>query len=164
TGATSVKFGSIEASFTVVSDSSVTATVPPLAPPLATISVTTPLGTFASPTAFKVTPAITGLSALSGEVGDTVTIIGTSFTGATSVKFGTVADSTFTVDDDFQITAHVPAGALTAKITVMTPAGTATSVVSFGVRPTITSFAPSSGAAGTAVTITGKTFSGGRKI
>src|SRR5439155_869603 len=71
TGATSVKFGSIEASFTVVSDSSVTATVPPLAPPLATISVTTPLGTFASPTAFKVTPAITGLSALSGEVGDT---------------------------------------------------------------------------------------------
>lgn len=54
----------------------------------------------------------------------TVTITGSGFTGATSVKVKSI-DAPFTVDADDQITTSVPATAVTGTIT--TPDGTATS-------------------------------------
>jgi hypothetical protein len=66
-----------------------------------------------------------------------VTISGTSFTGATVVRFnGTSAG--FTVNSATSIQATVPAGATSGSISVTTPAGTATSASSFTVRVALT--------------------------
>jgi len=75
-------------------------------------------------------------------VGTTVTITGTNFTGATSVKFNGVA-ATFTVNSATQITATVPAGATTGKIEVVTPSGTVTSTTDFTVTTAATKHARS---------------------
>ena len=76
--------------------------------------------------------------------GSQVQIEGTTFTGATAVKFGTVVAPSFTVDDDSHITVTVPPTALTSKLSVTTPAGTGTSVPSYTVilPPTIADFTP----------------------
>jgi hypothetical protein len=56
-------------------------------------------------------PAVTSVGPYGGADagGNTVDIYGSGFTGATSVKFGGVSASGFTVVDDWQITATVPA-------------------------------------------------------
>jgi hypothetical protein len=77
-------------------------------------------------------PTITSFSPTSGPVGATVTINGTNFTGATSVKFNGVT-ATFIVNSATKITATVPTGATTGRITVTTPGGTATSTADFTV-------------------------------
>jgi hypothetical protein len=106
-------------------------------------------------------PTITSFAPMSGPVGTAVTITGTGFTGATAVKFGTIAASSFTVDSDTQITAIVPSGFDKAIIFVTAPGGTAKSVgMNFKVPPSITSFTPVSGPVGTAVTITGSVLAG----
>jgi hypothetical protein len=68
-------------------------------------------------------PYISGFTPTQGPVGTLVTISGAGFTGTTEVSFGAV-DSVFTVVNDGQITATVPAGAVTAPITVVAPGGT----------------------------------------
>jgi hypothetical protein len=130
-GTTAVAFNNTAAAFTVVSDSTITATVPSGAL-TGSISVTTPTGSASSST-FRVLPKISSFSPGSGKVGTTVTITGSAFTGATAVTFnGTSA--TFTVNSYSQITAIVPNGATSGRITVTTPGGTGTSSASFSVR------------------------------
>jgi hypothetical protein len=68
-------------------------------------------------------PYISGFTPTKGPIGTPVVITGASFTGTTAVKFGDVAGS-YHVDNDGQITATVPAGAITAPITVVAPGGT----------------------------------------
>jgi C1A family cysteine protease len=70
-------------------------------------------------------PTVTGLSPNSGPAagGTQVTITGTNLTGATAVKFGTIAAG-FTVSSDTQVIATAPAGAGTVNVTVTTPGGT----------------------------------------
>jgi hypothetical protein len=106
-------------------------------------------------------PKITSFTPSSGKTGDTVTITGSNFTDATSVKFGGTSAG-FSVDSDSQITATVPAAATRGKLTVTTAAGIGSSSTAFTVimPPTITGFTPRSGHAGTTVTITGKGFVG----
>jgi hypothetical protein len=62
-----------------------------------------------------------------------VVLTGKSFTQATAVKFGTKT-ATFTVNSDTQITTTVPTGAITGKISVTTPGGTANSSTTFTVQ------------------------------
>jgi uncharacterized repeat protein (TIGR03803 family) len=69
---------------------------------------------------------------VSGNVGTTVTILGTNLTGATSVTFNGTA-ATFTVLSSSAITTTVPAGATTGAVTVVTPNGTLSSNVPFQV-------------------------------
>lgn len=106
-------------------------------------------------------PSITGVLPASGAVGAAVTITGTKFTGATSVRFNGVS-ATFMVDSATQISTTVPAGAVTGRITVTTPTGTATNATDFTIltTPVITSFNPASGAVGAAVIISGANFTG----
>lgn len=59
---------------------------------------------------------------MQGAVGSTVNINGLNFTGATAVKFNGTSAVTFTVVNDRLVTAVVPVGATTGKITVETPA------------------------------------------
>jgi hypothetical protein len=134
TTATSVRFGSLAAAtFTVDSDSQITAIVPSGAID-SYVKVTTPGGTASSATKFDVTappPTITSFTPSSGPVGTSVTIIGSAFTGATSVRFGSAAATTFTVDSDTQITVIVPSGAVSSLIKVTTPGGTASSATKY---------------------------------
>ncbi|MGO9084583.1 MAG: choice-of-anchor tandem repeat GloVer-containing protein [Candidatus Sulfotelmatobacter sp.] len=93
----------------------------------------------------------------SGEVGQTVEILGQGFTGTTSVSFnGTPA--TFEVSSDTYLTATVPAGATTGILSVIEPSGTLKSNKEFRVMPQIFSFTPTSGPVGTSVVITGESF------
>jgi len=63
-----------------------------------------------------------------------VTINGTNFVGVTGVNFGGISALVYTVNSPTKITATVPAGALTGKIKVATPAGIATSATKFTVQ------------------------------
>ena len=99
-----------------------------------------------------VVSSFTPAAAASGAV---VTITGQNFTGATSVTFGGVSASSFTVTSATTIKATVGAGA-TGAVTVTTPQGKGTLPgFSFIPPPTLTSFTPTSAKANTAVTITG---------
>ena len=96
--------------------------------------------------------------------GTSVTITGTSFSGASAVSFGGTAAASFKVDSATSITAVSPAHASgTVDVTVTTPGGTSAIVskdrFKYG-SPTVTGVAPSGGptAGGTAVTITGSGF------
>ncbi|MCX2740613.1 IPT/TIG domain-containing protein [Pontibacter anaerobius] len=157
TGATSVSFNGTSASFTVVSDTEITAIVPDGARS-GLISITTPGGTGVSAEQFTVilTPAITSFDPMAGPEGSLITIAGKYFLGATSVSFNGTSAS-FTVVSDTEITATVPNGATTGLIAITTPDGTAISTEEYTVLypPTITSFDPTQGLIGTTVTITG---------
>jgi hypothetical protein len=135
-GASSVTFNGTASTFSVNSDSQLTATVPAGATSGA-IAVTTAAGTGTSSASFTVTaaaaaPAITSISPTSGPVGTVVAITGSNLTGATSVKFSGVSAS-FTVVSATRINATVPSGARSGSITVTTPGGSATSSQSFRV-------------------------------
>jgi hypothetical protein len=114
-------------------------------------------------------PAVSGFTPVSGPVGTPVTINGSNFTGATSVTFNGTA-ATFTITNDSSINTTVPTGASTGVVGVTGPGGTGTSSGVFTVEgsnpsaPTITSFSPTSGKIGTAVTITGTNFTGASKV
>ena len=134
TGTTKVSFNGVSASFKVVSDTYLTATVPS-GTTAGFVTITTPSGTLKSNRKFLVIPALLSFTPSSGTVGTPVTITGTSFTGASKVAFGGVSATTFTVNSDTQITATVPTGAVTGKIQVTTPGGVATSATNFTVTP-----------------------------
>jgi|GEM_PF-850530 len=138
TGATAVSFNGTAASFTVNSDTQITATVPSGAAS-GILSVTTPGGTVSSASSFTFltgsgAPTITSFTPIFGRVGSTVVITGTNYVAVTGVFFnGTTA--TFTVNSPTQITATVPAGVTTGTISVTTSNGTGASANSFTVYP-----------------------------
>lgn len=132
-GVSAVAFNGTAAAFTPVSSTVMTATVPAGAT-TGYISVTSPLGTAFTSSAFTVglpTPAITSFSPMFGFRGGTVTLTGTNFTGATAVSFNGVAAASFTVVSDTKITARIPSGAGVGLISVTNPAGTGYSTSPF---------------------------------
>jgi len=123
-----------------------------------------PLSVFISQFTAVAAPSITSFTPDSGTIGTAVTITGTNFDPVTSkneVKFNGVL-ATVTATSATSLTALVPGGATTGPITVTTRGGTATSATNFTVitqpPPTISSFTPTSGKAGTNVTVTGQNF------
>ncbi|TML42416.1 MAG: hypothetical protein E6G27_04665 [Actinobacteria bacterium] len=169
TGATNVAVNGVTASFTVGSDTSITATVPTAAT-TGTIRVTTPAGNGTIATPFTVTPAaplsISSFTPASAAVGAPVTLTGTGFTGLSSVAFNGITATVVTGLSDTSVTATVPAGATTGPITVTTPGATATSAASLTVipAPVVASFTPASGLAGTVVTLTGSALTGATAV
>ncbi len=166
TGASRVLLGSTAiTAFTVLSDGSISATVPAGAAS-GTVQVVTSGGTATSAVSFNVvppTPTITSFAPMSALPGATVTLTGTNFTGATAVSFGTLAAASFVVVSATQITSVVPSGVSIGELRVVTPLGTATSGGRFSPLlppPTITSISPTSGSPGTSITITGMNLSG----
>ncbi len=133
TGSTAVYFSGTSAAFSILSDTYITAYVPARAE-TGFVTVTTPGGTLTSNKKFRVTPQITGFSPPSGPAGTPVSITGQSLTQATKVAFGGVS-ATFAVDSDQQVTATVPTGAVTGRISIVTSGGTATSATNFAVTP-----------------------------
>ncbi|MFN8003064.1 MAG: M12 family metallo-peptidase [Acidobacteriota bacterium] len=109
-------------------------------------------------------PTVSGISPANGQIGDTVTINGTGFSGVTSVTFNNNLVTNFTIVSETQITAVVPAGATTGPITLSEPncadVQSTNFVVDTPVCPTVTGFNPPSGQAGDTVVITGSNFTG----
>jgi hypothetical protein len=133
TGATAVSFGSTAAaSFTVNSDTSISAITPAVRSGTVDVTVTNSGGTSATTTSdqftFVLTPRVAGVSPNQGSAdgGTSVTITGVNFTGATAVAFGGVR-ATFRVASDTSITAVSPPGpdsGITVDITVTSAHGT----------------------------------------
>ncbi|WP_067468697.1 IPT/TIG domain-containing protein, partial [Nocardia amamiensis] len=128
TGASAVTFGTTAAtSFTVVSGTQISAVVPARAAGTAAVTVTTAGGTsngvnythLPAPTLTQLTP---NHGSFSG--GNTITLTGTNFTGATAVRFGTKAATSFTVTSSTRIRATVPSGTGVVAVTVTAPGGT----------------------------------------
>jgi RHS repeat-associated protein len=142
TGATSVLFGNTPASFTVDSDSQITAIVPSGS---GTAQVNVVVNGVSSQVLYGVypydalsftystVPAVCGLNPASGpSIGGTqVSITGSNFTGTTAVDFGNTAAVGFSVYSDTQITAVSPPGAGTVDVTVYAPGGTSPATSSF---------------------------------
>ena len=133
TGATGVSFDGAAATFTVVSASEITTTVPSSAK-TGTLKVTgTSAGTLNSNVSFLVTPQIKSFTPASGAVGTSVIITGVSLTQTTKVTFGGVEATSFEKNSNTKVTATVPTGAKTGKIEVTTSGGTATTGKTFTV-------------------------------
>jgi IPT/TIG domain len=128
-GASAVRFGSTEASFTVKSATEIYATEP-AGEGTVDVTVTTPNGTspvnpgdrfsyIATPPAIdEVTP-----SSAPEKYGQRIVIKGSGFTGATAVDFGSTG-AEFTVESPTVINAREPVGTGTVNVTVTTPEGT----------------------------------------
>jgi len=108
-------------------------------------------------------PTVSSFTPTSGANGTSVTILGTNFTGTTSVKFGGIVASSFVVDSATGITAIVGTGA-SGAVSVTTPNGTGTKPGFSYVGPIINSFSPTFGNAGTIVTILGLNFTGATSV
>lgn len=130
---TSVKFGSLAASFAHTLDTNGRITV--IVPLNATggnqfITVANPNG--ADSVAFSVNfaPIIKSVTPGSGKVGDLITISGVRFNNITSVQLGSLTVS-YTVVNDSTITFTVPVGAVNGNVTLTNALGTATSPQTF---------------------------------
>lgn len=139
----SVTFNGVAAAwFRADSEAQVTVTVPAGAT-TGPIAVTTVGGVATSATPFTVLsaqapPAVALIYPLSGFAGSKVTVTGAGFAGATSVSFSGTA-AAFALLSDAQLTATVPAGAVTGAIIVAGPGGTGTSASAFTVLTVVTS-------------------------
>ncbi|MEO8427101.1 MAG: IPT/TIG domain-containing protein [Verrucomicrobiota bacterium] len=162
TNTTAVKFNGATAVFTVSSSSRIIATVP-VGASTGFITVITATGTATSRISFFVAPKISGFTPASGAAGTSVTISGTSLTGATAVLFNGV-NAVFSNVSEQEIDAIVPAGATTGPIALVTPAGTFPSPGNFTVLPKIESFSPLAGTTGTTVFISGTGLGGATTV
>ena len=114
-------------------------------------------------------PTITGFTPTAAAAGQTVTITGTNFTGATAVSFGGTAAASFSVVDNSTITAIVDAGN-SGVVSVTTNYGKASTPSSMSTpfihvaQPTITSFTASHQTVGGAITIYGTGFNSATDI
>jgi hypothetical protein len=145
--------------FTLQPDGSVMVTVPSDAQN-GPISLFTAEGTVTSKQSFTLlTPTVTGFSPTSGPVGTQVTITGTALNGVSDVRgFLIVTPSTST-----RITVVVDPGMQSGPIQLQTYNSLITTAQSFTVTPTppptITNLSPTSGPAGTLLTISGTNLS-----
>ncbi|HYI11680.1 MAG TPA: IPT/TIG domain-containing protein [Thermoanaerobaculia bacterium] len=165
TGATSVTFnGLAAASFTVVDDTTIAATVPAGATS-GLIRVNAPWGSAASSTPFTVNliPAIGSFTPTEGLPSTYVVIAGANFLGATSVTFNG-ASASFTVAGANTIMATVPGSATTGPISVTNSHGTGTSAGVFSLPPSIDSMVPGWGPPGKHVFILGKNLAGATRV
>jgi len=128
-----------------------------LAPPAAAAAFASPGATVIPP------PTISGFTPTAGPVGAVVNLTGSGFSGATVVEL-VHAEAAFTVLSDARIRLTVPAGARSGRIGVTTPGGSAVSAAWFTVGPTVKSFTPASGPAGTLVTLTGINFTNATRV
>ncbi|HXO35526.1 MAG TPA: choice-of-anchor tandem repeat GloVer-containing protein [Candidatus Acidoferrales bacterium] len=132
-GTSGVTFNGTPASFHVLSDTYLTATVP--SGETGSVRVITSSGELLSNKIFKVTPKLTSFSPTTGKVGDSIVLTGTGLIQASNLTVGGVKVTSYTVSSDSKVTIRVPRGAKTGKLAVTTPGGNATSTATFTVTP-----------------------------
>ena len=169
TAATGVTFGGVPASYSVGSDSSIVATAPDGSGTVDVV-VTTGGGSSQSGPADQFTftprvreagvPVITGVSPVAGPRagGTRVTLSGTAFAGATSVRIGGASARIVSVSPT-SLRLIVPAGRGASPVVVTTPAGSSSpskaARYTYLARPFVRAVSPASGRAGRRVTISG---------
>ena len=133
TSSSVVKFGGTPTSTVTATPTFITASVPfgALTGP---VTVTTGSTALTSSLGFNVLPNITGFSPPNGPVGTSVSITGSGLLQTTTVTFGGVKATAFTVNSDEQVTATVPTGAKTGPISITTKGGKVTSKAKFTVN------------------------------
>lgn len=164
TGTLTVQFGSTATTFTIDSDTQLTAVAPGGTAGTVQVTVVNSDGTSNGLAyTYLAVPALTAISPSQGTSGTTVTLTGSGLTGATAVTFGSTPATSFTVESDTEIVAVVPAGTGTVLVTVTGPGGTSNAeTFVYTVLPAITSESPTSGpaAGGNNVVLTGTGFTG----
>jgi len=148
---TSIKFGTVEAAFTVVNASTVSVIVPVGAVSGSKISATNAGGTTTT-TKLVYQAAVITTATASGRVGNTVTVTGKNLV-ATAISFAGNKTAKAVVNNGTTLTFVVPAGALTGPIKITTGAGViyTDSFTVVPPAPTVASFTPATGKKGTAV-------------
>jgi uncharacterized protein (TIGR03437 family) len=104
-------------------------------------------------------PTVSGINPTNGGAGSQVIITGSNFTGISAVRFANNVSANFTVNSDTQITATVPAGAVTGPITISkqncpdatTAIFTVPGGCTYSINPTSQSFSSSGGSGSVAV-------------
>jgi hypothetical protein len=160
-GAIQVSFNGVAAaSYTVVSATQLTATMPSGASS-GPIRVTTPGGTGASNNYFSVTgPMLTAIAPAAGPAGTVVTLTGSNLLGLTGVTFNGLAAPGATVDaTGTQVTVTAPTGVTTGPVVATASAGRSNGLL-FSSAPALTALSPAFGSAGTPVTVTGTGLTG----
>lgn len=165
TNATGVLFGTKSASFTIDTDTQITASAPANSG-AAQVVVTTPFGNTDPVWYYYILPpSTTSLSTTSGPLtGAALTINGANLYTTTAVHFGTVPAASFTVVNDTKVNVVAPTLTTPATLPVnVTTKGGSTNGLSFRfvAAPTVTSMDPTSGPdyGGTASTIVGTNLS-----
>jgi len=147
TGATAVEFGSTPATFTVNSDTSITANSPVSGAGTFDVTVTSAGGTDLTSAAdqftFVAAPVVTGVSPNSGSVsgGYYVTVSGQNFTHTTGVSVGDQATA-FVIVSDSELSVYIPAsdsGPDSASVIVTTVGGVSSAQFTY---TTVTDVAP----------------------
>ncbi|MGH7971191.1 MAG: IPT/TIG domain-containing protein, partial [Limisphaerales bacterium] len=131
------------------------------------ITVTTSWGTANSPGSFLVIgagPYVTGFSPGGGSAGLQIFVTGVHFTGVTNVSFGNQPGVSLAVTSDSQLQVATPSSVVSGALTLKSSLGTFTTSSNFYVPPSISSFSPANGRAGTNVTITGANFLGATSV
>lgn len=140
-------------------------TIPPGAPGLANIVVSTINGSSEPFAGYTYNPVLSDISPSFGTTAgqNTVTISGTGFTGATSVLFGATTVSNITVVNNNRITVTAPAHAAGAADIVVTGSGYSSGTLpyTYYTPPTLGAIAPAIGpvAGGQQVSLSGSTLS-----
>ena len=162
-GVSSVSLAGSPLSFSVLSGTNIQAVIPATAVdgPLA---VTSPGGSYITPTNLLIVPTINGFSPPGGGAGTVVTITGTGLSKATQVSFGTLVSPAITNINSMTVNAIVPVGVKSAPITVATVDGTNTTTALFYAPPSIDSFSPPSGSPGTTITLVGRNFDSASQV
>ncbi|NUK27205.1 IPT/TIG domain-containing protein [Streptomyces lunaelactis] len=160
TGVTAVRFGTVSASFTVISTSQIIATSPAGS---GTVNVTV-VATSGTSNGFAYTyvaiPVLSSLAPGRGPTsgGNTVIVTGTNLSAATSVQFNT-SPAVITGNSATQVTVTAPAAPAAPAVVTVTTAGGASNPLSYFYipAPTISLLSPDKGplSAGNTVTITG---------
>ena len=127
TNVSSVTFGSLAANYTINDSTKLTVTIPPAITGVnQIITVSAPTGSDTISFTVDYSPIVTSIAPEQAQEGDSITVKGIRFTGATSVTLGSTVAG-FVLYDDSTLKFQVPSGASSAKVTVTTPNGSGTS-------------------------------------
>jgi len=165
-GATQVTIGGVAATqLTFASSTELFVTVPAGPSGTVDVAVTTPIGTgtLAGAYTYLPPPTITSVTPIKGSTtgGQLVTVTGANFSTDAVVTLGGAPVASLSVPNNMTLTFSTPANvAGPADLVVATLGGrtTKTAAFTYFAPPTITTFTPAQGSAGTIVTITGTNF------
>ncbi|TAK92236.1 MAG: hypothetical protein EPO07_19485, partial [Verrucomicrobia bacterium] len=167
TGVTAVRFNGTNGTGLFVSGDTQLQINAPTGVSTGPISVVSPSGTNTTATNFFAQPVITSFTPSAGREGTNVVLTGRNFTGTTSLQIyngASFVDVPFTVNANTQLTATIPASALTGTFILGTPAGGFQTASNFVVQPVIASFSPVFGKPGTNVIVLGAAFLGATNV
>lgn len=160
---TAVRFNGVPATQgEVIGASTLNAVVPP-GGTSGFIEVETPAGLARSGMKFYAQPILQRFTPTNGIAGDTITLHGTSFDDATSVRIGNT-EVPFVVVQSTNAVLVLGTNVTTGRITLTAPGGAFIHPTNLVIGPRIVAFSPAFGRSGTNVTLAGAAFNGVQEV